>query len=84
MHQAIDELELSPPTKKAKKLVRKASKKISVRLKSDFRKLSKKADKIARSLEKKEKRLKKKAGENNGHPESSVPPRREKVEELKN
>lgn len=60
VNQTIEELELSPASKKTKKLVNKASKRISGQLKSDFRKLSKKADKIAKSLEKKEKRAKKK------------------------
>ena len=63
VHQAIEELELSPASKKTKKLVNKASKKISGQLKSDFKVVSKKADKIARSLKKKEKRAKKKAEE---------------------
>lgn len=65
VNQAIEELELSPVSKKTRKLVSKASEKISAQLKSDFKKLSRKADKIAKSLEKKEKRAKKKEDESN-------------------
>lgn len=70
--QTIDDLELSPASKKTRKLVNKASKKISAQLKSDFKKLSKKADKIARSLEKKEKRAKKKAEESTNRLEPTL------------
>lgn len=70
--QAIDDLELSPASKKTRKLVGKASKKISAQLKADFKKLTKKADKIAKSLEKKEKQAKKKADESNNRLEPAL------------
>lgn len=70
--QAIEDLELSPASKKARKLVSKASKEISAQLKSDYKKLSKKADKIAKSLEKKEKRAKKRAEESDNRLEPAL------------
>ncbi|HEX7015059.1 MAG TPA: hypothetical protein VF191_06065 [Cyclobacteriaceae bacterium] len=54
--KTIDELELSPASRKTRKMITRASKKISRQLKAEIKKLNKKADKIAKSLAKKEKK----------------------------
>ncbi|HEY8511256.1 MAG TPA: hypothetical protein VIL31_04815 [Cyclobacteriaceae bacterium] len=63
VNKTIEDLELSPTSRKTRKLIGKASKKISAQLKAELKKLNKKADKIAKSLAKKEKKAKKQSEE---------------------
>jgi uncharacterized phage infection (PIP) family protein YhgE len=63
VNKTIEDLELSPVSGKTRKMIAKASKKISGQLKTELKKLKKKADKIAKSLAKKEKKARKQSDE---------------------
>ncbi|MDV3308447.1 MAG: hypothetical protein LOY03_06490 [Cyclobacteriaceae bacterium] len=63
VNKTIEDLELSPASRKTRKLITKASKKISGQLRAELKKLNKKADKIAKSLAKKEKKARKQGEE---------------------
>lgn len=68
--KTIEDLELSPVSRKTRKLIAKASKKISKQLKGELKRLNKRANKIAKSLAKKEKKDRK--GEETAHLEPTL------------
>ena len=59
MNVAIQQLDVSDTSKKTKKLLEKASKKISGQLKQDLKKMSKKAEKALKASDKQTKNKKK-------------------------